>query len=162
MSEEYEVQQVCEDGHRITDCYNSSPEKRKKFCEKCGKVTLTACPGCRVEIQGPQIDARFDPQRRTLETQVSVPSYCPNCGEPYPWTQNRIAKALQTFTEFGDLNEEEKKTIEQDIENIAKDVPGTELSAMRIKQIWDKCSRAGYAVIMEFASHTAAKILKDP
>ena len=64
--------------------------------------------------------------------------------------------------EFGNLDEEEKKTIEQDIENIAKDVPEAELSARRIKRIWKKYSNAGYEVIIELASSTAANILKGP
>ena len=64
--------------------------------------------------------------------------------------------------EFGDLSEDEKKTIEQDVENIAKDVPEAELSARRIKRIWERGKRIGYEVIMEFASRTATKILKGP
>jgi len=79
---------------------------------------------------------------------VVVPSYCSNCGKPYPWTEKKIMSVIKILAEFGNLDEEEKKTINQDIENIAKDVPETELSARRIKRIWEKCSRAGYEVIM--------------
>jgi len=91
---------------------------------------------------------------------LSVPSYCANCGEPYPWTQKKIQTAIQIFAEFGELNEEEKSTIEQDIENIGTDVPETELSAKRIKRIWEKYGPICREVIMEFASRTAANILK--
>jgi hypothetical protein len=87
---------------------------------------------------------------------------CRNCGKPYPWTESKIVTAIQIFTEFGNLDEEEKKTIEQDINNIAKDIPQAELSAMRIKQIWQKYGKVAYEVIMEFASRTAAKVLKNP
>lgn len=92
---------------------------------------------------------------------VAVPSYCSDCGKPYPWTERKIRAAIQTFDEF-DLDEEEKKNIGQDIENIAKDVPEAELSARRIKRIWGKYGRIAYEVIMEFASSTTAKILKSP
>jgi len=91
-----------------------------------------------------------------------VPSYCPNCGKPFSWTQKRIQTAIQIFAEFGDLKDKEKETIEQDVENIAKDVPEAELSAMRIKRIWKKYGPIAYEAIMEFASRTAAKILKVP
>jgi hypothetical protein len=94
------------------------------------------------------------------EIPADVPSYCLNCGKPYPWTENKIVAAIQIFAEFGDLDEDEKKTIEQDINNIAKDIPQAELSAMRIKRIWEKYSPVAYNVIMEFASKTAAEILK--
>ncbi len=70
--------------------------------------------------------------------------------------------AIQIFAEFGNLDDKEKKTIEEDIANIAKDTPQAELSARRIKQIWKKCSMAGYEIVMEFASRTAAKVLKNP
>ncbi len=93
---------------------------------------------------------------------ADVPSYCRNCGKSYPWTESKIVTAIQILTEFGNLDEKEKETIKQDINNIARDVPQAELSAMRIRQIWKKCSMAGYEIIMEFASRTAAKVLKNP
>ncbi len=169
MPERYDIQQVCENGHQITSGYNTRPEERKKFCQECGAPSLIACPACGADIQGAMIkvgqsflDARAGCQRMTLESIASVPSYCPNCGEPYPWEQKKITTAIQIFVEFGDLNEEEKKTIEQDIKNIAKDAPEVELSARRIKRIWERGKNVGYEVIMEFASRTAANILKGP
>ncbi|MHC4748620.1 MAG: DUF2321 domain-containing protein [Planctomycetota bacterium] len=155
MSHNYDVQQVCENGHQTTSCCSQEPADKQKFCEKCGATTIIACPNCNKEIQGARIG-----EWHNLTGATVIPSYCPNCGEPYPWTQRKIATAIKILAEFGNLDEEEKKTIEQDIDNIAKDVPEAEISAMRIKRIWDKCSRAGYEVIMELASRTAAKILK--
>jgi len=164
MSERYDVQQVCENGHKITGCYDIKPNDQQKFCQKCGEKTIIACPYCSKSIQGDRIGdpCPIEGFRGTLESLecAVVPSYCPDCGKPYPWTQRKIVAAIQILAEFGNLDEEEKKTIEQDIDNIAKDVPEAELSARRIKRIWDKGSRVGYEVIMEFASRTAAKILK--
>ena len=161
MSESYDVQQVCENGHQITGCYSIRELERQKFCKKCGAPTIIACPNCNKEIQGDRIEEDFRGYRNPVESAV-VPSYCPNCGKPYPWTESKIVTAIQILTEFGKLDEKEKETIEQDIKNIARDIPQAELSAMRIKRIWEKCSRAGYEIIMEFASRTAAKVLKNP
>lgn len=160
MSPNYDVQQVCENGHKITDCYGIKPKDQQKFCKICGEKTIIACPNCGKEIQCDRQPIIND--RGVASLCTVIPSYCPNCGEPYPWTQKRIQTAIQILAEFGNLDEEEKRTIEQDIENIAKDVPEAELSARRIKRIWGKCSRAGYEVIMEFASRTAANVLKGP
>lgn len=171
MPQEYDVQQVCEEGHQITDCYNIHPEERSKFCQKCGAATLIACPSCGAEIQGAQIKVSeswydFESGSRKMirvhPISPHVPSYCQNCGEPYPWTQKKIQTAIQIFAEFGNLNDKEKETIKQDIENIAKEVPETELSAMRIKQIWGKYGPIAYNVIMDFTSRTAAHMLKNP
>ena len=161
MSRNYDVQQVCENGHQATGCYYIRAEQRQEFCQKCGARTIIACPTCKTEIQGDRIGESWTREFNRLGS-AHVPSYCANCGEPYPWTKNRIMTAIQILTEFGKLDEKEKGTIEQDINNVARDIPQAELSAMRIKQIWEKCSRAGYEIIMEFASRTAAKVLKNP
>ncbi len=167
MSGNYDIQQVCENGHQITDCYNISPEKQKGFCQKCGAATITACPSCGEGIQGAQIKvsqsligARTGRQTMIPTTHADVPSYCHNCGKPYPWTEKKIVTAIQIFAESGNLNDDEKKTIEEDINNIAKDIPQAELSAIRIKRIWGKYGTVAYNILMEFASKTAAEILK--
>ena len=168
MSGNYDVQQVCEKGHQITGCCTIHPERHKKFCQECGAATISACPSCSEGIQGDPIEVRqswTSPGRRGGSKMVSgrpvdVPDYCSNCGEPYPWTKNKIVIAIQMFAEFGKLDEEEKGTIEQDIKNIAKDIPQAELSAMRIKRIWENYGEIAYKVIMEFASKTAAEVLK--
>lgn len=166
MSENYDIQQVCENGHQITGCYQIRESERQQFCQKCGALTIIACRTCGKEIQGDEIenDVLMDEWSRgwhSIDSSV-VPSYCRNCGKPYPWTESKIAAALQMLEEFGDLNDEEKRTIEQDINNIAKDIPQTKLSAMRIKRILGKCGKVAYDVVMEFASKTAAEILKGP
>lgn len=167
MSGNYDIQQVCENGHQINDCYNIRPEKQKKFCQECGAATIIACPSCGEGIQGTQIEvsqdwisARTGHSKMVPGRPVDVPSYCSNCGKPYPWTENKIMTAIQIFAEYGNLSEQEKKDIEQDINNIAKDIPQTKLSAMRIKRICEKCGKVAYDVIMELASKTAAEILK--
>lgn len=164
----YDVQQVCENGHQITGCCTIHPERQKKFCQECGAATISVCPSCSEGIQGDPIevrqswaDARRGGSKMVSGRPVDVPAYCSNCGEPYPWTKNKILIAIQMFAEFGDLDEQEKKTIEQDINNIAKDITLAELSAMRIKRIWGKYGKIGYNVIMEFASKTAAEVLKN-
>jgi hypothetical protein len=162
MSENYDVQQVCENGHQITGCYNYAPEDRKEFCTQCGAKTTITCPKCKEKIQGDKLGQvrMYGDEVEPIENSV-VPLYCLACGEPYPWTKNKIINAIQILIEFGDLEDKEKETIEQDVENIAKDVPEAELSALRIKRIWKRGKAVGYEAIMEFASRTAAKILKD-
>lgn len=157
MSGHYDVQQVCENGHQINQCHRSEPQHSQNYCDKCGAKTITKCLQCNSEIRG-----YYSVPGVIGGGGADVPSHCHNCGKPYPWTQNKIVTAIQIFAEFGNLDEEEKKTIEQDINNIAKDIPQSELSAMRIKRIWEKYGRISYNVIMEFASKTAAEILKNP
>ncbi len=85
---------------------------------------------------------------------------CRKCGKAYPWTSNKIITAIQIFAEFGNLDDVEKETIEQDIKNIAEDAPQAELSAMRIKRLWEKYSPIARDIIMELSSKTIAELLK--
>ena len=155
MSGYYDVQQVCENGHQINECCKEMPEICQNFCDKCGAKTITKCLHCDTEIRGYYIDPGIIGGGGS-----EVPLHCHNCGKSYPWTENRIMSAIQIFAEFGNLDEQEMKEVEKDIKNIAKDIPQAELSAMRIKRIWGKCGSVAYNVIMEFASKTAAEILK--
>ncbi len=56
MSGNYDVQQVCENGHQITGCYDLCPDERQDFCQECGKPTIIACPSCSKTIEGTQIE----------------------------------------------------------------------------------------------------------
>lgn len=80
----YDTQQVCLNGHQITARYHKSPELRKDFCDLCGKETIIACPQCDSEIKG----AYEVPGVVALGFSTSVPEYCHNCGEPYPWSKD--------------------------------------------------------------------------
>ena len=85
MSEKYDVMQVCENGHKITGCYNLIPERRKDFFDQCGEKTLNACPNCHKQIKG-ELLAEWSSSFDAMNS-VPVPLYCPSCGEAYPWTE---------------------------------------------------------------------------
>ncbi len=81
----YEVMQVCLNGHQITASYNSSPQRRQDYCQKCGQKTIYQCPKCKEPIQGKYI------VEGVLDlTKTPVPSNCHKCGNPYPWREKVI------------------------------------------------------------------------
>ncbi len=76
----YDTQQVCLNGHQITECYNRYPQHRKDYCEKCGAQTIFKCPGCSTEIKGDyHVDGVIGSSR------TNVPDFCEKCGKPFPW-----------------------------------------------------------------------------
>jgi hypothetical protein len=77
----YDTMQVCQNGHKITSSALSHPEYQKKRCPECGAATLTACPKCSTRIPGYHHVPGFVDLGG-----VTVPSFCDNCGEAYPWT----------------------------------------------------------------------------
>ena len=76
----YDVMQVCLQGHKITERYQSSPEHRQDYCEDCGSETITSCQECGAEIEG-----HYDVEGVVAPSDKDVTSYCHDCGEPYPW-----------------------------------------------------------------------------
>ena len=78
----YDTMQVCLNGHYITDRYYNSPERRQDHCDKCGAETIKECQNCSEEIEGDRLDSSV-----LVVATPSIPEYCENCGDPYPWTQ---------------------------------------------------------------------------
>lgn len=80
----HDAQQVCLNGHRITDSYHESPEFRANFCDKCGMGTTHTCLSCEAEIEG-----YYYADGGVPLISPPVPEYCHNCGVPYPWTKQQ-------------------------------------------------------------------------
>jgi hypothetical protein len=76
----YDTQQVCENGHQITDSYHDRPQHRRDFCEKCGKKTIYTCQKCGAEIKG-----EYNIPGAAIGGGTPVPEHCHKCGTPYPW-----------------------------------------------------------------------------
>ncbi|SEW34334.1 hypothetical protein SAMN05428988_4111 [Chitinophaga sp. YR573] len=81
-----DTQEVCLNGHQITDRYYSSPEFRKKFCTTCGEKTIHTCPSCAKDIKGHMIyENVIDLSGRS----TPVPNICDNCGADFPWREKK-------------------------------------------------------------------------
>lgn len=77
----YDVQQVCLNGHQITDRYNSKPNRRKSHCSGCGEETIHQCPECDADIEGDYIS----PNTVFIGVSTPVPDHCDSCGAEFPW-----------------------------------------------------------------------------
>jgi hypothetical protein len=95
----HDIQQVCLNGHQITDSYNSAPALRRAFCAQCGAETIIACPVCNYPIKG---DFRV-PGVVAIGFPTSVPEHCENCGKPYPWAKNKVAIRLPGVLKLSNL-----------------------------------------------------------
>ncbi|WP_299789036.1 DUF2321 domain-containing protein [uncultured Shewanella sp.] len=81
----YDVQQVCLNGHQITDTYNQYPQHRKNFCDTCGEATIHQCQECNHPIQGDyHVDGVIG-----LGSETEIPTHCSNCGNQFPWTKKK-------------------------------------------------------------------------
>ncbi len=151
----YDTAQICLNGHVMTKMY-SSPEFRKKYCEKCGEPTITQCTECKTLIRGSY--------EGVYGATYEVPAYCRSCGKPYPWTKIKIESAEELTNELENLSEEEIKIIKNSINDMVSDTPKTQLATTRFKKLITKAG--GFAVntlrdlVIDIASDTAKKYLQ--
>ena len=90
----FDIQQICLNGHQITDRYYGSPERRNNHCPICGKKTIHKCPECKSEIKG----YHLTPGVVALGGSTSVPTHCDNCGAQFPWAgKNKKQKNKDEF-----------------------------------------------------------------
>lgn len=155
----YDTAQICKNGHLVTEYYESSPVHDEKFCSKCGVETVVKCLQCNTKIRG-----TYHVPMVCGFSKYTVPLYCYSCGEPYPWTEEKI-KAIKDFSNEMDLTTEDKKIIEENVSAIVVDSPKTQVSAVRIKKVLSKAGSAFAQklqdMIVDIASETAVKLIKE-
>ncbi|TET45513.1 DUF2321 domain-containing protein [candidate division TA06 bacterium] len=152
---QFDVAQICENGHVVNGFTKTSPERSKDFCDKCGAAAITTCPLCGGEIRGGLITSYTTTRR--------APAFCIYCGKPYPWTQARIEAAHQLAGELDGISDEEKEKLTKSIDEIVKDSPSTTVAVTRFKKIVSKAGKpvaeAFKEILVDVASDTAKKVL---
>jgi len=139
--EGYDTAQVCENGHPINPSSEDYPQHNTSYCRDCGAATITACPSCSEPIRGNY--------REGFSLAAYVPpSFCHNCGKPYPWTESRIQAAHELADEL-ELSDADKATLNQSIDDIVRDTPRTTVAAAKFKRI---AGSAGADVLQAFRS----------
>src|SRR5271157_5615022 len=95
----YDLMQVCEKGHIITEFGTSDPNSLVKRCPDCGSRTFTKCPveSCGAIIKG----YKHVPGVIGGLPHSSPPDFCDECGNSYPWAQK---SAVSGVTEPDDTN----------------------------------------------------------
>jgi hypothetical protein len=127
----YDTAQICCKGHMINDAVKRYPEFSKDYCPDCGEPTITACPNCENPIQG------------VLEDSLSLkqpepPKFCKYCGQPFPWTEQAISAAMELAEEFDTLDDDDKKELKKNIDDVLKDTPRTDVAVMKLKKLFLK------------------------
>ena len=155
----YDVAQICLNGHVINDSVKKYPQHNKKFCDKCGAATIINCPNCNAEIQG-----KYHVEGVIVGfSHYTAPAFCPDCGEPYPWTEAKIQAAYDLAQELENISDDDKKILIQSINDIVKDTPRTTLAATRFKKILSKTSKpivnAFRDILVDIVSETVKKLL---
>lgn len=154
----HDVAQICLNGHVINSSAKASPEFSKKFCDRCGALTVTQCGHCNGDIRGtyhmPGVVASFH---------FHAPAFCAGCGAAYPWTETTLQAARDLTNELGGLNEAEKEALSKSLDDLVRDSPQTQVAATRLKRLLPKIGREGAAtlrdLLVDIASETAKRMI---
>ncbi|MBA7702278.1 hypothetical protein ES703_111038 [subsurface metagenome] len=161
---QYDIAQICNNGHIITSRFTSRPESRKKFCDKCGAKTITSCENCNSPIRGYSRPIIDDSGGLVMGSSLSAPpSFCPDCGKPYPWTEAKLKAAQELADLLEDLSSEEREILKKSFDDIVQDTPQAVVAANKIKILIAKVSKIAAEqirkLVVEIASETARKII---
>ncbi len=138
----YDVAQICMNGHEITSMYQSYPQHGEKFCKECGAKSMTNCQRCQASIKG-----HYHVSGVIGGYDYDVPSYCSDCGSPYPWTQLKF-EAIEGL-------DDERKVLKDCLPDIARSTPKSELAAVKFKKIVIKSKDFGKSILQKVLTDLA-------
>ncbi|MDR1075024.1 MAG: DUF2321 domain-containing protein [Xanthomonadaceae bacterium] len=98
----YRVAQVCPHGYVATAAADQNPELREAFCSQCGEEAIMQCSNCSAPIRGDyHVEGVFG-----LGDDDESPAFCHSCGKTFPWTERKIASAVELVEVGADLSPE--------------------------------------------------------
>lgn len=142
--------QICENGHLITLHANAVPAEKRKFCTLCSAPVISECPHCHKRIKGAYFQTQTYTVRTTLfgkeESQRSlsqeldtstyqIPSFCDECGHPYPWTERILESANAIFDMLDEISPENKEHLKEIFPDLISDTSKTIPSALIFEKI---------------------------
>lgn len=125
---------ICLNGHIRVSSYYTEDNILEKYCIECGERLISKCQNCSEYIQGENNPYDFS-ENQSFYTK---PKYCHLCGEPYPWTEKKIKAAIELAELESIINEQDKEEFKQDVYELAKNSPQSQVSAKRLSIILSK------------------------
>ena len=139
----YDTAQICKNGHLTNDSAKTNPIRNQDHCAKCGAPTIMACPSCRTEIRG-----LYTEEQLIYEVVVfpvtTIPAFCYNCGDPFPWTDAALRAARELADELDNITDDERKTLKNSLDDLVRETPSTRVAETRFKKIMRKVGKEGY------------------
>ena len=101
--------------------------------------------------------------RTSNHTDLPLPTFCPDCGNPYPWTEAKLKAAKEWVDERDELSLEEQEMLKKDFDDIIRDTPQTEVAANRVKRLITKAGKpateAFRRLFVDIVSEAAKKMI---
>jgi hypothetical protein len=108
---------ICERGHIEAD--NVGIWANPKYCSRCGSRVLNRCEHCQDTIPP--------------TSHGTLPGYCAECGEPYPWTVSAWADMVKTVELRAQLEKWDEDQIES-TQEFMTEVASSKIGVERIEE----------------------------
>ena len=148
---------VCVNGH--PDSADTSLKAAAKFCSACGELVIAFCQECQADIRGHYVP----PGVSGVGGRYVPPSFCYECGKPFPWTVRALAAARELTDELDGLTADDRAKLKTAIEHVSSAGPQSEVAAVRLKRALGKGTTAAgqalWKIVVDVASEAAKKIL---
>ena len=99
----------------------------------------------------------------SYSSNYELPSFCPDCGKPYPWTEVKLKAAQEVSDLPEDLSPEERELLKKSLDYIVRDTPQTPVAATRFKRLVAKVGKptadAFRDILVDVLSEAAKKII---
>lgn len=139
---EYDVAQICLNGHIVTEFAAGSPHYREEFCSRCGARTITACENCKADIRGYLHGSGY-------MGSMARPAFCQYCGHAFPWTTSALVAAREMADELDGLKPDERDALKGSLDDLVRDTVRTPLAVVRFKKLAAKAGKEGAAGLRE-------------
>ena len=112
------------------------------------------------------IRGSYDLGPSVVSPPYSPPSYCHACGKPYPWTALKLEAAKELIQELDGLDAEDRRLLNQSLDDLVTDGPKTEVAGFRFKRLMKKVGKESYdavkSVVTDLVSESIKKTLFGP
>lgn len=153
----YDTAQICENGHAITAVADSNPELRKNFCTTCGAPTVMVCKNCNAPLRGRYHQEGVVDMRRFV---LPIPTFCYQCGKPFPWTERRVNAFRELAAELNDLTAEEQVKLSTSLDDLMQTGPRTDVATLRFKKLAAKLGKDSYELLKKVSSDILSEAIK--
>jgi hypothetical protein len=157
MKEGFDTAQICLNGHLINRCAVLIPIDNKKFCQKCGVKTITACPKCNEYIKGEY----HYPNQTKPDLHYVIPKCCDNCGNPYPWTETMIKCASELIGFSDKIEPSELIDFSSNISDLILETARVPIAQLKIKKYLEKAGPVLSENIHQILSESISDKIKE-
>lgn len=143
---------ICGNGHCRSSFAHTCTDK---FCEQCGAAIISKCPHCGNTIQG-RYDGAFGYPAKYI-----VPSYCKDCGKPYPWTSSAIQAAIDILAEDESLSTDAYEKIVEILPDVVTETPKSQLAVIRLKNALKSIGKFAAEGLRQFIIDFGCEVVKQ-